>query len=191
MGLFFGADGDLARQRRLKRRHPRNPLTNLDPSWEPKATKNDQKSMPRCVQILHWFSDRFLIDFGIHLGTILEPCWASCWGSATLQKSSKTYRFSLNFHGLGSPSWGNFLMFLGCLFQDRFLIVLGSVLGSIWGPFWHYNRTQIEEKTGLILGSIFGASLGKNEKLFPGRGGPGGPLIRSKDFLSKKQEKET
>ena len=25
-------------------------------------------------------------------------------------------------------------MFLGCLFQDRFLIVLGSVLGSIWGP---------------------------------------------------------
>ena len=75
------------------------------------------------------------------------------------------------------PSWGNFLMFLGCLFQDRFLIVLGSVLGSIWGPFWHYNRTQIEEKTGLILGSIFGASLGANETLFPGRGGPGGPLI--------------
>ena len=84
-------------------------------------------------------------------------------------------------------------MFLGCLFQDRFLIVLGSVLGSIWGPFWHYNRTQIEEKTGLILGSIFGASLGKNEGLFPGRGGPGGPLIRSKDFLNKKQlsEQET
>ena len=75
------------------------------------------------------------------------------------------------------PSWGNFLMFLGCLFQDRFLIVLRSVLGSIWGPFWHYNRTQIEEKTGLILGSIVGASLGKNETLFPGRGGPGGPLI--------------
>ena len=83
----------------------------------------------------------------------------------------------MNFHGLGSPSWGNFLMFLGCLFQDRFLIVLGSVLVSIWGPFWHYNRTQIEEKTGLILGSIFGASLGKNYPLFPGRGGPGGPLI--------------
>ena len=78
------------------------------------------------------------------------------------------------------PSWGNFLMFLGCLFQDRFLIVLGSVLGSIWGPFWHYNRTQIEEKTGLILGSIFGASLGANDpkwSLIPGPGGPGGPLI--------------
>ena len=64
---------------------------------------------------------------------------------------------------MGGPSWGNFLMFLGCLFQDRFLIVLGSVFGLIWGPFWHYNRAQIEEKTGLILGSIFGASLGANE----------------------------
>ena len=72
---------------------------------------------------------------------------------------------------MGGPSWGNFLMFLGCLFQDRFLIVLGSVLGSIWGPFWHFNWTQIEEKTGLILGSIFGASLGKNDPLFPGQAG--------------------
>ena len=70
VGTFFGADGDLARQRRPKRRQPRNPLTNLDPSWEPKPTKNDQKSMPRCVQILHWFSSRFLIDFGVHLGMI-------------------------------------------------------------------------------------------------------------------------
>ena len=143
MGSFFEADGDLARQRRLKRRQPQNKVTNLDPSWEPKPAKNDQKSMPRCVQILHWFSNRFLIDFGVYLDTIFEPCWASCWGSATLQKSLKTCRFFMNFHGLGSPSWANFLMFLGCPFQDRFLIVLGSVLGSIWGPFWHYNRTQI------------------------------------------------
>ena len=52
----------------------------------------------------------------------------------------------MNFHGLGSPSWSNFLMFLGCLFQDRFLIVLGSVLESIWGPFWHQNLIQIEKK---------------------------------------------
>ena len=94
----------------------------------------------------------------------------------------------MDFHGLGGPSWGNFLMFLGCLFQDRFLIVLGSVLGSIWGPFWHYNRTQIEEKTGLILGSIFGASLGKNGTLFPGRGGSGGtPHMRA--FSTRKNEK--
>ena len=89
VGSFFGADGDLARQRRPKKRQPRNPFTNLDPSWEPKPTKNDQKSMPRCVQILHRFSNRFLIDFGVHLSTILKPCWASCGGSATLQKSLK------------------------------------------------------------------------------------------------------
>ena len=40
-----------------KRRHPRNKVTNLDPSWGPKPVKIDQKSMPRCVQILHRFSD--------------------------------------------------------------------------------------------------------------------------------------
>ena len=141
MGTFFEANGNLARQRRPKRRQPQNKVTSWDPSWEPKPTKNDQKSMPRCVQILHWFSDRFLIDFGVHLGTILKPCWASCGGSATLRKSLKKTctgcRFLMNFHGLGSPSWSNFLMFLGCLFQDRFLIVLGSVLESIWSPFWH------------------------------------------------------
>jgi len=73
VGSFFCADGDLARQRRLKRRLPQNKLTILDPSWEPKPTKNDQKSMPRCVQILHWFSDRFLIDFGPLIDPKINP----------------------------------------------------------------------------------------------------------------------
>ena len=89
VGSFFEANGNLARQRRPKRRQPQNKLTSWEPSWEPKSTKNDQKSMPRCVQILHWFSNRFLIDFGVHLDTILKPCWASCGGSATLRKSLK------------------------------------------------------------------------------------------------------
>ena len=89
VGSFFEADDDLARQRRPKRRQPQNKLTSWDPSWEPKPTKNDQKSMPRCVQILHRVSNRFLIEFGVHLSTSLKPGWAACGGSATLRKSLK------------------------------------------------------------------------------------------------------
>ena len=73
VGTFFGADGDLARQRCPKRRQPPIPLTILDPSWGPKPTKIDQKSMPRCIQIVHRFSDRFLIDFWSMLGSIWAP----------------------------------------------------------------------------------------------------------------------
>ena len=51
----------------------------------------------------------------------------------------------MNLHGLGSPSWSNFLMFLRCLFQDRFLIVLGSVFG-------------------IDLGSILASKSGPNRK---------------------------
>ena len=89
VGSFFEANGNLAHQRRPKKRMPQNKVTSRDPSWEPKPTKNDQKSMPRCVQMLHRFSNRFLIDFGSHLGTILKPCWASCGGLTTLRKSLK------------------------------------------------------------------------------------------------------
>ena len=45
----------------------------------------------------------------------------------------------------------------------------------------------MEEKTGLILGSIFGASLGKKYPLFPGRGDPGGPLICARFQEEKKK----
>ena len=47
-------------------------------------------------------------------------------------------------------------MFLGCLFQDRFLIVLGSVLGSIWEPFGLPNGVYVEGFGGSGLGSILG-----------------------------------
>ena len=66
----------------------------------------------------------------------------------------------MNFHGLGSPSWSNFLMFLGCLFQDRFLIVLGSVLGSILEPFGLPNGVYVGGFGGSGLGSILGWFLG-------------------------------
>ena len=51
-------------------------------------------------------------------------------------------------------------MFLGCLFQDRFLIVLGSVLGSIWEPFGRPNGVYVEGFGGSGLGSILGWFLG-------------------------------
>ena len=61
---------------------------------------------------------------------------------------------------MGGPSWGNFLMFLGCLFQDRFLIVLGSVLGSSLEPFGLPNGVYVEGFGGSGLGSILGWFLG-------------------------------
>ena len=43
-------------------------------------------------------------------------------------------------------------MFLGCLFRDRFLIVLGSVLGSILKPFGLPTGVYVEGFEGSILG---------------------------------------
>ena len=51
-------------------------------------------------------------------------------------------------------------MFFGCLLQDRFLIVLGSVLGSIWKPFGLPNGVHVEGFGGSDLGSILGWFLG-------------------------------
>ena len=61
----------------------------------------------------------------------------------------------MNFHGSGGRSWHHFLMFLGCLFQDRFLIVLESVLGSISEPFGLPNGVYVEGFGGSVLGSFF------------------------------------
>ena len=38
------------------------------PTWLPKSTKIDEKSMPRCLPMLTSFFDRFLIDFYSQLG---------------------------------------------------------------------------------------------------------------------------
>ena len=66
----------------------------------------------------------------------------------------------MNVHGLGGRSWHHFPMFLGCLFQDRFLIVLESVLGSILEPFGLPNGVYVEGFGGSGLGSILGWFLG-------------------------------
>ena len=60
------------------------------------------------------------------------------------------------FQGSGARNRHHFRMFLGCLFQDRFLIVLGSVLGSIWEPFGLPNGVYVEGFGGSGLGSILG-----------------------------------
>ena len=64
------------------------------------------------------------------------------------------------FQGLGVRSWHNFSVFLGCLFQDRFLMVLGSVLGSIMEPFGLPSGIYVEGFGGSGLGSILGWFLG-------------------------------
>ena len=91
----------------------------------------------------------------------------------------------MNFHGSGGPSWPHFLMFLGCLFQDRFLIVLGSVFGIDLGSILASKSDPNRKKTRLILISIFDASLAENDSLFPGRGAPRGPLICVRVFKKK------
>ena len=64
------------------------------------------------------------------------------------------------FQGSGGRSWHHFLIFLECLFQDRFLIVLGSVLGWILEPFGLPNGVYVEGFGGSGLGSILGWFLG-------------------------------
>ena len=53
------------------------------------------------------------------------------------------------FQGSGGRSWHHFLMFLGFLFQDRFFMVLGSVLGSILEPFGLPNGVHVEGFGGI------------------------------------------
>ena len=66
-------------------------------------------------------------------------------------------------------------------FFDRLGVGFGIDLASILAFKSDPNR----KKTRLILGSIFDASLEENDKLFPGRGGSGGPLICVRVFKKK------
>ena len=68
--------------------------------------------------------------------------------------------FLFVFEGSGVRSWYDFLKFLGCLFRDRFLIVLGSVLEVILEPFWLSNGIGFETFGESALGSIWGWFLG-------------------------------
>ena len=74
------------------------------------------------------------------------------WRIGEIAKIIETQLFLMIFQGSGGRSWHHFLMFLGCLFQDRFLIVLESVLGSILEPFGLPNGVYVEGFVGSILG---------------------------------------
>ena len=45
------------------------------PSWAPKSIKIDKKSIPKCMQILHPFWDRFLSYFWSILAPKMDPKW--------------------------------------------------------------------------------------------------------------------
>ena len=66
----------------------------------------------------------------------------------------------MNFHGSEGPSWQHFPTFLGCLFQHSFLIVLGSVLGTILEPFGLPNGVYVEGFVRSGWGSILEWFLG-------------------------------
>ena len=93
------------------------------------------------------------------------------WRIGEIAKNIETQWFLMIFQGSGGRSWHHFLIFLECLFQDRFLIVLGSVLGSILEPFGLPNRVYVKGFRGSGLGSILGWFLGGSEILGARRGG--------------------
>ena len=76
------------------------------------------------------------------------------------------------FQGSGGRSWHHFLIFLGCLFRDRFLIVLGSVLGSMLELSGLPNGVYVEGFGGSILGLFL---LWFSELLAGWEGGQGNP----------------
>ena len=77
----------------------------------------------------------------------------------------KTKWFLMIFQGSGGQNWLHFPLFFGCLFRDRFLIVLGSVLGSIWDPFGLPTGVYVEGFGGSGLVSILGWFLGESGTL--------------------------
>ena len=122
------------------------------PTWVPKSTKIDEKSMPSCLPILTSFFDRFLIDFGSQLGPP-EP-----------KKSSPHCRESTIFQKIAFRNWHRFLIDLGAnlppfsfpkstkipskidfqshrifnRFSHQFLHRFGSNLGPSWAPSWSH-----------------------------------------------------
>ena len=54
----------------------------LGPQTDQNRVKIDAKMHSNCASVFGSISDRFLVDVGVHLGTILGSYWASYGGSA-------------------------------------------------------------------------------------------------------------
>ena len=87
------------------------------------------------------------------------------WRIGEIAKNIENTMVFNDFSRFGGRSWHHFLIFLECLFQDRFLIVLGSVLGWILEPFGLPNGVYVEGFGGSGLGSILGWFLGRSGTL--------------------------
>ena len=102
---------------------------NLAPTWPPKSTKINEKSMPRCLPKMTSFFDRFLIDF------------CSQFGPPEPQKSLKFYCFF------------NVFLIFGVL---NIRSILGSIWVPTWLHFGSPNPRKSAPKSrygGAKLGS--------------------------------------
>ena len=74
------------------------------------------------------------------------------WRIGEIAKNIENLMVFNDFARFGGSKSVSFSYVLGCLFQDRFLIVLGSVLGSIWEPFGLPGGVYVEKFGGSGLG---------------------------------------
>ena len=77
------------------------------------------------------------------------------WRIGEIAKNIEHTMIFNDFQSSGDRSWHHFLIFWGCMLGDRFLIVLGSVLGSILEPFGFLNGVYVEGFGGLVWGRFW------------------------------------
>ena len=93
-----------------------------------------------------------------------------------------------DFSRFGGSKLASFSYVFGVSVSRSFFGRLGVGFGVDLESILALESDSNRRKKGLILGSIFGASLVANGTLFPGRGGPGGtPHMRA--FSTRKNEK--
>ena len=102
----------------------------------------------------------------------------------------KTLHVFNEFSWFGGSKLASFSYVFGVSVSRSFFDRLGVGFGVDLGSILAFKSDPNRRKKGLILGSIFGASLGANGTLFPGRGGPGGPLICARFQQAKRNRLE-